>query len=643
MLEPDIQQGIGDAIPSNMQLLSQGVMNADALITNFFHSPNAASQLGTIYETNEGASFIEAWEINTLLDNFNFQILTDASMHGVSGSYSKENGTVYVSESLVKASFYDRDLLTGVIIEEIGHGIDAILNNEKDTAGDEGELFKSMVLGVNLSANNLLRIQNENDFGTVEVDGKLIQVEQSSTLKTGMNLDGRMEFYAVGSDNVIYHRYQAVKDGGFSAWSSTGLTGKEVEIGQSVDGRMEVYAIGLDNNVWHQFQQSPNSTMTTWANLGQQATEIKIGKNQDGRLEAFILGTDSTISHRWQTQAGSSTWSAWTKMDGTATDIEVAKNQDGRMEFFAIGTDSVVKHRWQQGVNQAFGAWVNMGVTAKSIDVGTNADGRMEAFIITKDGRLKNNWQSAPNKAFGSTWTDLEMSATKVEVARNTDGRNEIFAIQSDQQVFRRYQSGPNSGLTNWINTNLKAVEIETGVNASGRMEIFALDNKGVVRHQFQSRPSDSTSWGTWFDMGNSGRTFIAERSSTLYSPVASNWIVTSGYAMRDGKFHYGLDLSTQYSRDAFGKPAASVSAGKILKVAWEANGFGNYVVVDHGNGITSYYAHLSEVDVKVGDLVNQGTTVGKVGSTGNSTGPHLHFAMKLNGTWVNPTGYVKF
>jgi murein DD-endopeptidase MepM/ murein hydrolase activator NlpD len=98
---------------------------------------------------------------------------------------------------------------------------------------------------------------------------------------------------------------------------------------------------------------------------------------------------------------------------------------------------------------------------------------------------------------------------------------------------------------------------------------------------------------------------------------------------------HLGIDFAAKT-----GTPVWSMAAGVIRKAAFE-RGFGNLVIVDHKNGLLSFYAHLSRFarGLKAGDKVEQKQLVGYVGSTGMSTGPHLHFGVKRNGGWINPEG----
>ncbi len=96
--------------------------------------------------------------------------------------------------------------------------------------------------------------------------------------------------------------------------------------------------------------------------------------------------------------------------------------------------------------------------------------------------------------------------------------------------------------------------------------------------------------------------------------------------------FHPGIDLAGK-----FGAPINPVESGTVIEAGYSPFGYGNEVVIDNGNGIESLYAHLSKIEVKKGDIVNLNSEIGLVGSTGHSTGPHLHLEIHKNGVPVNP------
>jgi murein DD-endopeptidase MepM/ murein hydrolase activator NlpD len=124
-------------------------------------------------------------------------------------------------------------------------------------------------------------------------------------------------------------------------------------------------------------------------------------------------------------------------------------------------------------------------------------------------------------------------------------------------------------------------------------------------------------------------------------TPSASGFIwpvngpVVSGYGMRWGRLHEGIDISA-----STGTPIWAAAAGTVIYAGW-LGGYGNLVVVDHGNGLATAYAHASAILVAVGQQVAQGETVSLVGSTGNSSGPHLHFEVRVNGVAVDPLLYL--
>jgi murein DD-endopeptidase MepM/ murein hydrolase activator NlpD len=111
--------------------------------------------------------------------------------------------------------------------------------------------------------------------------------------------------------------------------------------------------------------------------------------------------------------------------------------------------------------------------------------------------------------------------------------------------------------------------------------------------------------------------------------------VVVSGFGMRWGRMHEGIDIGC-----AYGTPNRAAAAGTVIYSGW-LGGYGNLIVVDHGNGLSTAYAHASSLLVGVGQSVAQGQTVSLVGSTGNSSGPHLHFEVRVNGQAVDPLFYL--
>ena len=111
--------------------------------------------------------------------------------------------------------------------------------------------------------------------------------------------------------------------------------------------------------------------------------------------------------------------------------------------------------------------------------------------------------------------------------------------------------------------------------------------------------------------------------------------VVTSGFGMRWGRMHEGLDIAAP-----IGTPIWAAAAATVIHAGW-LSGYGNLVVVDHGNGVATAYGHNSSVTVGVGPFVAQGQLVAYSGNTGHSTGPHVPFAVRINGTAVDPLGYL--
>jgi murein DD-endopeptidase MepM/ murein hydrolase activator NlpD len=121
--------------------------------------------------------------------------------------------------------------------------------------------------------------------------------------------------------------------------------------------------------------------------------------------------------------------------------------------------------------------------------------------------------------------------------------------------------------------------------------------------------------------------------SGQLSWPVSGP--VTSGFGVRWGRMHEGIDIAVGQ-----GTPVHAAAAGTVIYAGW-MDGYGNLVVVDHGNGLSTAYGHNSTLASSVGEAVTAGQVIAYSGSTGHSTGPHVHFEVRVNGSPVDPLGYL--
>ena len=125
-------------------------------------------------------------------------------------------------------------------------------------------------------------------------------------------------------------------------------------------------------------------------------------------------------------------------------------------------------------------------------------------------------------------------------------------------------------------------------------------------------------------------------KSKPTYMYPVTNWNVTSNYGYRWGRLHAGTDVGVPV-----GTTVRASRAGQVVTAGW-VGGYGNCVMIDHGDGVWTVYGHLSEFSTSVGSYVNQGDQIALSGNTGRSTGPHLHFEIRVNGSSVDPTPYLQ-
>lgn len=202
-----------------------------------------------------------------------------------------------------------------------------------------------------------------------------------------------------------------------------------------------------------------------------------------------------------------------------------------------------------------------------------------------------------------STQTEYDDSKSSSYEEVKTEGKNG----KEEVTVRTTYIDGVQ---TNAVQTDSKTLE-------------DAVDEVVVKGSKENKTSSDSSSSGS---------------SGTFMWPMPYTHNITSLFEWRWGRMHQGIDISAS---GIYGQPIVAADGGTVIHSGDDGGGYGNYVVIDHGNGYQTIYAHCSSLAVSSGEYVSQGQTVGYVGSTGNSTGPHLHFEIKYDGTALDPLGFV--
>lgn len=127
----------------------------------------------------------------------------------------------------------------------------------------------------------------------------------------------------------------------------------------------------------------------------------------------------------------------------------------------------------------------------------------------------------------------------------------------------------------------------------------------------------------------------VTSNASMIWPVKSNSKMYISTYFGENG--HQGVDITSPAGTDIY-----AAEDGKVTFAGWGSNGYGYYIVISHGNSTETLYGHCSKILVSVGDTVSAGQVIGAVGSTGQSTGNHLHFEVHVNGSKVNPLGYIK-
>lgn len=235
---------------------------------------------------------------------------------------------------------------------------------------------------------------------------------------------------------------------------------------------------------------------------------------------------------------------------------------------------------------------------------------------------------SSDNKSdFIKNIINIKIYATKITINKeifyfknSTDALN--FVTELNKQIKTEYSINENIeiDINQITSNNILNKKIEDAKNKKQEME----------QRQREQELNESKSFKVTTRSG-SNRIEHLSKNNLLKSYV----YISSYYGERWGRMHNGIDFAA-----AAGTPIYAWKSGKITYCGW-SGGYGNFVEISHSDGTKSRYAHLSGYNCSLGETVSIGDTIGYVGTTGNSTGNHLHFEIKINGEFVNPLNYL--
>ncbi len=183
-----------------------------------------------------------------------------------------------------------------------------------------------------------------------------------------------------------------------------------------------------------------------------------------------------------------------------------------------------------------------------------------------------------------------------------------------------------------------KLSEYKAQAEQYATLERQAIAKEEAARQAAAKKSQSSSSSGS----SSSAATTVSTYSGgKLGWPCPSSSRITSQYGYRIlfgvRDFHTGVDIGA-----SMGSNIVAAESGTVILANYGWNGgYGNYIIISHGNGLTTRYAHASKLYVSAGDTVSRGQVIAAVGTTGNSTGPHLHFEVRINGSHTNPLNYL--
>ena len=271
---------------------------------------------------------------------------------------------------------------------------------------------------------------------------------------------------------------------------------------------------------------------------------------------------------------------------------------------------------------------------------GTGSNGQLTGLILSaktpQEVQLASSYAAA---VLDDQRVEIERTATLKDVIANRT--EQAHQAEQEAAAIEQQLSARQSQLQAALDAQVQAREAVAAELASQEQLLVEVRaRKAETERRIASLQVESDSIGETLRRRQGGQPLVPSAEGVLGMPLA-NPTMGSPFGPRvhpifgTVRMHNGIDMS-----GAMGEPIYAAGAGEVV-VAGDRGGYGNAVVIDHGGQLGTLYAHQSRLGVEVGQVVEKGDVIGFVGSTGFSTGPHLHFEVRLNGVPVDPLGYL--
>lgn len=570
---------------SSSGVLDQAWQEVTTRLSQFASDPGFTSKMniafGTDWSLADAQNLFKGWSVYDFKDFPQVEVSPDLDITGANGAYAGKTNTIYLSSNFLAQNIDHPDAVASVLLEEVGHAIDFRIN-QYDALGDEGDIFSRLVRGEQISGRDLLDLKTENDHALITLGGSSVAIEMSQIQMA--EVGGNLYQTHRGRDNGIYI---ASSNNGrdWGRWERLlGATENAPAI-VNLGGTAYIAHRGLDNRIY--FASYDNAKAGRWQALpnGVVTPDAPAMVEYHGKIYMAHRGQDNGI---YLASSDGVNWSGWSKLAGETPDAIAMAVSQGKLYLAHRGMNNQIFTASIEGDDDRFSGWKQQaGSTPDSLSL-TDFNGKLYAMH-----RGMNNHMYISSLSNGQNWDNWK------ELPGDTPSAPFIRAFQD--KLYATHQG---------MSDQIFLASINSGGGFSGWEERGGLT------------PIDKPNWE---------------------NPLNSRYRVSSefGSRFRNGKWenHTGIDLATYGTTP----PIEAALFGRVIFAGWNNGGYGNLVKIDHGNGLQTWYAHLSEIAVKVGDQVTDDTRVGNVGSTGDSDGPHLHFEVRVNGVAKNPRDFMAF